>query len=66
MFSHTEQRVKAKAYAAATEEYVSSSKVPTIGSHDLRHAELLESIDEDKGAYAPAGSGRSKPPLQAR
>ncbi len=30
VLSHTEQLVKAKAYAAATEEDVISSKVPTI------------------------------------
>lgn len=52
VLSHAEQLVKSKAYAAAAEEYaIIISKEPTVGSHYLRRAELLERIDEDKEAH---------------
>ncbi len=52
VISHAEQLVKTKAYAAAADEYaIIISKQPTVGSHYLRRAELLERIDEDKIAH---------------
>jgi tetratricopeptide (TPR) repeat protein len=52
IITHAEQLIKSKAYAAAAEEYaVIIRKEPTIGSHYLRRAEVLERIDEDKEAH---------------
>ena len=53
VISRAEQLIMAKAYAAAAEEYVVIiRKEPTIGSHYLRRAEVLERIDEDKEAHS--------------
>jgi hypothetical protein len=38
------------------------SKEPTVGSHYLRHAELLERIDEDKDAHRTYEKGLEKVP----
>ncbi len=47
-----EQMIKAKAYAAAAEQYaIAIDKEPTAGKYYLRRAELLERIDEDKEAH---------------
>ena len=52
VISRAEQLIRSKAYAAAAEEYsVIIMKEPTIGSHYLRRAEVLERIDEDKEAH---------------
>ncbi len=52
VLASAEQLIKGKAYAAAAEEYaVIIRKEPTIGSHYLRRAEVLERIDEDKEAH---------------
>lgn len=52
VISHAEQLVKSKAYAAAADEYaIVISKQPTVASHYLRRAEILERIDKDKEAH---------------
>lgn len=51
--SRAEQLIKSKAYADAARQYaIVISKEPTVGRHYLRHAEVLERIDEDKEAHS--------------
>lgn len=52
VISRAEQLIVSKAYAAAAKHYaVAIAKEPTVGHHYLRHAEVLERIDQDKEAY---------------
>lgn len=63
VITQAEQLVKTKAYAAAAEEYaIIISKQPTVGSHYLRRAEILERIDEDKQAHQTYKRGLAKVP----
>jgi len=52
IIDRAEQLIRTKAYAAAAKQYaVVLIKEPKIGRYYLRHAEILERIDEDKEAY---------------
>jgi len=52
IIDRAEQLIRTKAYAAAAKQYaVVLTKEPTIGRYYLRHAEVLERIDEDEEAY---------------
>lgn len=63
VINRAEQLVKSKAYAAAAQEYaVAISKEPSVGSHYLRRAELLERIDEDKEAHRTYEQGLKRVP----
>jgi len=63
LINRAEQLIRSKAYAAAAKEYtVIIREEPTIGSHYLRRAEVLERIDEDKEAHRTYEQGLKRVP----